>query len=131
MSAERCTDKEYVLVKRVAEFAHHQLFEYNLTQAWRVILLHRTTNWPGFKRGASMDTDRILSFAIGILSGSIVGAAAVILLTPQSGQDLRQNIVAKYQDILESGRQAMADRRQTLEAEYQTRIQIPLNPPKE
>lgn len=78
-----------------------------------------------------MDTDRMLSFAIGLLSGSLVGAAAVILLTPQSGSDLRQNIAAKYQEILESGKQAMSDRRQTLEAEYKAHIQIPLHPPEE
>lgn len=76
-----------------------------------------------------MDTDRVLSFIIGVLSGSIVGAAAVILLTPQSGQDLRQSLVSKYDEILESGRQAMADRTQTLQEEYKARIQIPLHPP--
>jgi gas vesicle protein len=76
-----------------------------------------------------MDTDRILSLAIGLLSGAIVGAAAVILLTPQSGQDLRQGIASKYQEVLESGRQAMTERHQALEAEYKARIQIPLHPP--
>jgi gas vesicle protein len=75
-----------------------------------------------------MDTDRVLSFVIGLLSGSIVGAAAVILFTPQSGQDLRMGIVSKYQEILESGRQAMMEQRQTLETEYKARIQIPLHP---
>ena len=78
-----------------------------------------------------MDTDRMLSFAIGLLSGSLVGAAAVILFTPQSGSNLRQNIAGKYQEILESGKQAMTDRRQTLEAEYKAHIQIPLHPPEE
>ena len=76
-----------------------------------------------------MNTDRMLSFAIGLLSGSIVGAAIVILLTPQSGSDLRQGIVAKYREILDLGKQAMTDRRQTLEAEFKSRIQIPLHPP--
>jgi gas vesicle protein len=76
-----------------------------------------------------MDTDRILSSVIGLLSGAIVGAAAVILLTPQSGYDLRQSLVCKYQEIVESGKQAMTDRHQALEAEYKARIQIPLHPP--
>ena len=76
-----------------------------------------------------MDTERLLSFVIGLLSGSIVGAAAVILLTPQSGRDLRQGLATRYSEIMESGKQAMKERRQTLEAEYKARIQIPLNPP--
>jgi len=76
-----------------------------------------------------MNTDRFLSFVIGLLSGSLVGAAAVILLTPQSGRDLRQGLATRYSEIMESGKQAMMERRQTLEAEYKARIQIPLNPP--
>jgi gas vesicle protein len=79
-----------------------------------------------------MNQNRILSFGLGLLSGSIVGAALVILLTPQSGSDLRQTIVGKYNEILESGREAIAERRQTLQTEYKvqtTRIQIPLDTP--
>ena len=78
-----------------------------------------------------MDTDRILSFVIGLLSGGLVGTAAVILLTPQSGRDLRQSAVNKYQEIVESGRRAMMAQRQALQDEYKARIQIPLNPPGE
>jgi gas vesicle protein len=76
-----------------------------------------------------MDTDRLLSFVIGLLSGGIVGAAAVTLFTPQSGRDLRESLATRYGEIVESGKQAMMERRQTLEAEYKARIQIPLNPP--
>ena len=77
-----------------------------------------------------MNENRILSFFLGLLSGSIVGAALVIMLTPQSGSELRQSMVAKYNEILESGREAIAERRQTLQTEYKaqtTRIQIPLD----
>lgn len=79
-----------------------------------------------------MNQNRMLSFVLGLLSGSIVGAGLVILLTPQSGSELRQNIVGKYNEILESGREAIAERRQALQAEYKsqtTRIQIPLDSP--
>lgn len=78
-----------------------------------------------------MNQNRIVSFVVGLLSGSIVGAALVILLTPQSGSDLRQGIVNKYNEILESGREAIAERRQALQTEYKvktTRIPIPLDP---
>jgi gas vesicle protein len=79
-----------------------------------------------------MNQNRILSFVLGLLSGSIVGAALVILLTPQSGAELRQSIVDKYNEILASGQEAIAERRQALQAEYKvrtTRIQIPLDSP--
>lgn len=79
-----------------------------------------------------MNQNRILSFGLGLLSGGIVGAALVILLTPQSGSDLRQTIASKYDQILESGREAIAERRQALQAEYKaktTRIPIPLDVP--
>jgi gas vesicle protein len=78
-----------------------------------------------------MDTDRLLSFVIGLFSGGIVGVAAVMLFTPQSGRDMRQSVATRYGEILESGKQAMSQRRQALEAEYKARIQIPLNPPAE
>jgi len=79
-----------------------------------------------------MNENRILSFVLGLLSGTIVGAAVVILITPQSGSDLRQNIAQKANEILESGREAIAERREALQSEYKvrtTRIQIPLDAP--
>ena len=76
-----------------------------------------------------MDQDRILSFVIGLLSGSIVGAAVVILMTPQAGADLRKGIADKAIEIRDAGRQAVQERRQTLTEEYKARIQIPLHPP--
>jgi len=79
-----------------------------------------------------MNQNRIFSFGLGLLSGSVVGAALVILLTPQSGSELRQTIVAKYNQILDAGREAIAERRQALQSEYKvqtTRIPIPLDIP--
>ena len=79
-----------------------------------------------------MKQNRLLSFVLGLLSGSIVGIALVALLTPQSGPDLRQSIVDKYNEILDLGREAIAERRQTLQTEYKvqtTRIPIPLDAP--
>ena len=79
-----------------------------------------------------MNQNRILSFGLGLLSGSIVGAALVILLTPQSGSELRQTIVGKYNELVDAGREAIAERRQTLQAEYKAqtvRIPIPLDTP--
>ena len=69
---------------------------------------------------------RVLSFIGGLLSGAIVGAAVVILLAPQSGADTRQRIVDKYNEIIDAGRQAFLEKRQSLRQEYETAIQIPV-----
>ena len=52
-----------------------------------------------------MDTDRIVSFFVGLLSGSVVGAAVVLLLAPHSGSQTRQLVVDTANEILEAGRQ--------------------------
>jgi gas vesicle protein len=75
-----------------------------------------------------MDKKQVLSFVIGLLSGSIVGVVLVILLAPQSGPETRRGVTDKVNEILSAGRQAMAERRQELTREYQARIQIPLPP---
>ena len=67
-----------------------------------------------------------LSFVGGILGGAIVGAAVVTLLAPRSGAETRQQIAAKLQGIADAGKQAIAERRQQLRAEYEEAIRIPL-----
>jgi gas vesicle protein len=73
-----------------------------------------------------MNASRILSFVLGLLSGAIAGAGAVLLLAPQSGPRTRQIISDKVQQIVDSGKEAMVQKREELEAEYQQRIRIPL-----
>jgi gas vesicle protein len=75
-----------------------------------------------------MNKNQILSFAVGLLGGALVGTATVVLVTPQSGAQIRQSIADKVNEILDAGKQAMAERRQELGAEYQARIEIPLTP---
>jgi gas vesicle protein len=73
-----------------------------------------------------MRLTQLLSFVGGLLSGAIVGAAAVTLLAPRPGTETRQQIAAKFQGIADAGKQAMAERRQQLRAEYEEAIRIPL-----
>lgn len=69
---------------------------------------------------------KVLSFIGGLLSGAIVGAAVVILLAPQSGAETRQRVVAKWNEIIDAGRQAVLEQRQALRGEYETAIRIPV-----
>ena len=73
-----------------------------------------------------MRLNQVLGFLGGLLSGTIVGAAVVILLAPQSGTETRQRITDKVHEIIDAGKQTVADKRQQLQGEYSAAIQIPL-----
>ena len=73
-----------------------------------------------------MDINRVISFISGLLSGALVGAAIVILITPQSGEATRQSIVDKAHEIVDAGREAAEARRKQLRQEYEASIRIPL-----
>jgi gas vesicle protein len=60
---------------------------------------------------------KLLSFIAGAISGAAFGAAAVLLLTPVSGQKLRQRAQQRYQLLMEEGQQATVARRAELEAQ--------------
>jgi len=60
---------------------------------------------------------RLVGFIAGAMCGAIVGAVAALLLAPASGDELRQNARARFQEMLTEGRQAAADRRVELETQ--------------
>ncbi len=57
------------------------------------------------------------SFLQGILFGALVGSALALLLTPWSGDELKQNINDFAQNFQDEVRQAGTEKRQELEAE--------------
>lgn len=61
---------------------------------------------------------RVLGFALGLFFGAIAGAALVLLLTPQSGGDLRQRVRERLQAIMEEARQAGNMRRTEIAAQF-------------
>ena len=63
--------------------------------------------------------DRTLTFLGGVVVGAAVAAAVVILLTPQSGEDLRDGIKVRVEDIVEQGRQAAEEKRLELTAQLE------------
>lgn len=75
-----------------------------------------------------MKANQVISFVAGLLSGSVVGAAVVLLLAPQSGLETRQTIAGKVKEVIEAGKQTVSERRQELREQYETAIQIPLPP---
>jgi uncharacterized membrane protein YccC len=64
----------------------------------------------GFQRG-EFDMRRLFNFLIGILVGALVGSVAVLLTTPESGEQLRTQIRERGQDFVNQIRSAADSRR--------------------
>ncbi len=60
---------------------------------------------------------KVLVFGAGILAGAIIGAGVSLLLTPASGDELREGTKDRYKRVLEESVKAAAERRAQLEAE--------------
>ena len=63
--------------------------------------------------------NKMLSFAAGAICGAIVGAAAALLLAPESGQELRSDAVKRWEEALAEAKQAMEDTRQDLQTQFE------------
>lgn len=58
----------------------------------------------------------VTRFVAGFAIGMVIGSAAALLTTPQSGSDLLDGARSWVDDILNEGRRAAAQRRAELEA---------------
>jgi gas vesicle protein len=61
---------------------------------------------------------RVINFIAGFLGGVVIGAAIVLLTTPQSGSDLQAGVRARFDNILAEGLRAAEARRAELEARF-------------
>lgn len=55
--------------------------------------------------------NRFFSLAAGLFVGALTGAAAVLLLTPRSGEEQRRYLQERVQSVLDEGRRAAETRR--------------------
>lgn len=60
------------------------------------------------------------SFMLGAILGGLISSSLVILLTPESGEDLRHQIEARFKDIIDEVNQAADEKRTELEEQLQT-----------
>jgi len=58
---------------------------------------------------------KILAFVAGAMCGAIVGAVAALMLAPISGDEMRSETRKRFDEIMEEGRKAAAERRADLE----------------
>lgn len=68
-------------------------------------------------------------FVLGFVIGATLSATAVLLLTPESGQDLRRKIVTRIQAAIEAGRTAAAMHEQELWENFRQRLREHQSPP--
>lgn len=58
---------------------------------------------------------RLVNFLAGFFVGGLVGAAAGLLMAPESGTELQERIRARVDELMEEGEKAAAARRAELE----------------
>lgn len=61
---------------------------------------------------------RLVKFAGGVLSGSVIGTVLGLLFTPESGDAMRAGLRARYRNAIAVGRAAGELKRLELEAEF-------------
>lgn len=62
---------------------------------------------------------KIFSFLAGALCGAVVGGVATLLLTPASGEDLRAQAEAHWQNAKDEAQLAMEERQRELELQFE------------
>lgn len=73
-----------------------------------------------------------LKFLFGFSVGCAVGWMATILLTPQSGEEVREAIRNRVEEVIEEGRRAAEQRKAELEREFNVaKTPRPVVPPSE
>jgi gas vesicle protein len=63
--------------------------------------------------------NKFLSFLAGVICGAIVGAGTSLLLAPESGEELRADVVKRWEDALAEAKQAMEDTRRDLQTQFE------------
>jgi gas vesicle protein len=61
---------------------------------------------------------KLLSFLAGAIVGAMVGAAVVVMLAPESGDNTRSEIRGYVNSVVDEGRRAATERRAELEAQF-------------
>lgn len=62
--------------------------------------------------------NKFFGFLAGVMCGAIVGAVAALLLTPESGSQLRSDAQKRFDELMAEGRKAAAQRRSELMGEF-------------
>ncbi len=67
---------------------------------------------------------KTLRFTIGLVLGAGIGAAAAMLLAPQSGQISKEKIQGRVEEIMSAGKSAQRDREKELQDYWEQEIDV-------
>ena len=63
--------------------------------------------------------NKFFSFMAGAMCGALVGGVTALLLTPASGNDLRDQAIERWETAKQEAKQARIQTRQQLESEFE------------
>jgi gas vesicle protein len=63
--------------------------------------------------------NKIFSFLAGSLCGALIGGTAALLFAPTSGDQLRADAHARWEQALQEAQEAMEETRRELEAQFE------------
>jgi gas vesicle protein len=63
--------------------------------------------------------NKLFSFLAGSICGALVGAVTALLLTPASGQQLRNDAEARWDLAMQEAQRAMEEKRQELNTQFE------------
>ncbi len=66
--------------------------------------------------------NKIFSFMAGAICGALIGSVTALLLTPASGQQLKDDVVYRWETAKEDAVRAKEETRLQLEAEYRQKV---------
>ncbi len=62
---------------------------------------------------------KLFSFLLGFLLGALVGVVIALLLAPEAGEQTRQQVQVRMDQIIAEGKRAAAERRTELESQLE------------
>lgn len=63
--------------------------------------------------------NKVLNFMAGALCGALVGGVTALLLAPSSGEQLRSDVVTRWEVALSEAQQAMEDTRREMQMQFE------------
>ncbi len=63
--------------------------------------------------------NKALNFMAGALCGALVGAVTALLLAPASGEQLRDDVITRWEEALNEARTAMEEARRDMQEQFE------------